>query len=63
MTISQMIAELARRGQMHGDIEVRTTWESVQREIEITNIYYEPSMPNVLWIDADYNSYKSPDAI
>lgn len=61
MKISELIEVLQARLQKHGDVEVVTTWESIQVDIAPQNVYL--STDGRLYIDADGNSYKADFAV
>lgn len=56
MKTSELITVLQARLRKHGDVEVVTTWESIQVSIAPPNVYL--STDGRLYIDADENSYK-----
>jgi hypothetical protein len=57
MRISEMITVLEQNLKLHGDVEIKVTWEGTLHEIDECNIYLSKKGP--LYIDADENFYKS----
>lgn len=61
MKISELILILQDHLQKHGDLEVKTTWESTVNYLDPDNIYR--SKRGELYLDADCNSYKREFAV
>lgn len=62
MKASELIAELTRRMDIAGDVEVMTTWEGTWHDIELGSVYLTKD-GNSIFIDADSCNYKREFAL
>lgn len=53
MTISELITKLEDMRSDYGEMPVKLTWESVERDVTDSNLHV---LNYTLWIDADHNS-------
>ena len=68
MSTLELVTLLQAKAAKYGDILVETTWEGITRDIETKNVYANKlgdrnDGQQVLFIDADKNSYKAEYAL